>query len=175
MLFIFRHNAAVDDNVFIRGIEFDDAAADLLLDQFLHLGCISHAAARGRHKRTHSDIDAQATLHNPRNRAHNRGFIGEGPFQRGPVGGACSFASRELVIAPDLPTFDCDLEFIARFHCIAIVLKLRKGQNPFGLEPKINKHRVGRNRHDRAFAQSFCGFRRVALFELRKNRAEGLT
>ena len=61
-LFIFQNGAAIHHHVFIRHVQFDDAAADLLADQLLHLRRIARAAARCRHEGAHAQIHAQAAF-----------------------------------------------------------------------------------------------------------------
>ena len=60
--FVLRNGAAIDHHVFFCHVELDDAAANFLLDQFLHFGSIAGSAARCGHEGSHSDIHAQPAL-----------------------------------------------------------------------------------------------------------------
>ena len=84
-LFLFKNAAAVDDNVFLGGIELDDLALDLLADQLFHLGLVARAAARSRHEGGNADIDAETALHQFVDRALDRQLSGEGGLERRPV------------------------------------------------------------------------------------------
>ena len=66
-------------------IELDDAAADFLPYQFLHLRGVMHAAARCRHKRAHAHIHAEAAFNHARDCAGDRRLLVKCLLQRRPV------------------------------------------------------------------------------------------
>ena len=80
-LFFLRHGAPVDHDILIRDVELDDAAANLLPHQLLHLGRFANAAARSRHERPHPHVDAEPAFDYGRHRAQNGGFVGKRFFQ----------------------------------------------------------------------------------------------
>src|SRR6185312_1128921 len=80
MIFLFGNHAAIDDHIFVDNVELDDAAANLLLDQFFHLGGFANTTARSRHKRAHADIDVEAAFDQSSDSTNNRGFLVEGAF-----------------------------------------------------------------------------------------------
>src|SRR5436853_5777273 len=61
--FLFQHGPAIDHDVFLIDIEFDDAAANLLTDELFHFGAVAHAAARGREKCAGPDVNGEAAFH----------------------------------------------------------------------------------------------------------------
>src|SRR5271163_3445775 len=65
-LFVFRNRAAIDHHVLVIYIEFDDAATNFLLNQFLQFRGVLGPTARSGHKRSHSYIHAQSALDHAR-------------------------------------------------------------------------------------------------------------
>ena len=61
-ILFFGDHAAIHHYVFIGHVQLDNAAADVLPYQLLHLSRLTNAAARGRHERTNAYIDAQAAF-----------------------------------------------------------------------------------------------------------------
>ena len=62
MGFLFQYRATIDDDIFVIDVELDDAAANLLPDQLLHLRSVAQTAARRRHERARSHVHAEAAL-----------------------------------------------------------------------------------------------------------------
>ena len=65
-------DAAIHHRVFLRHVQLDDAAGDLLAHQLLHLGHIARAAARSRHERAQPDVDRKTALDHRGHLARNR-------------------------------------------------------------------------------------------------------
>ena len=171
--FFFGDDSAVDYHVFFGRIQFDNAAADLLLDQLLHLGCVSHAAARGRHEGSHSHVYAEPALNHARHRAHYGCFVGESLLQPGPVSGTLHFSTHQLVVTLRIAPFDGHQELHPRLH--RIISEGRKRQDAFALEADVEQNRIRSDRDDSTLELlgSFCGwFARVALLVLGKNFLE---
>ena len=59
---LFKHDAAIDDDVFIGDVELGDAAGDLLADESFELRSIARAAAAGRHEGANANVDGEAAL-----------------------------------------------------------------------------------------------------------------
>src|SRR5208283_3051707 len=78
--FVLRNGTAIDHHVFVIHIDLDDAATDLLLDQFLQFGSVLGSAARRWHEGAHSDIHAQSALDYTRHCADDGRLLGEGLF-----------------------------------------------------------------------------------------------
>jgi hypothetical protein len=55
---LFKHDAAIDDYVFIGDVELGDAAGDLGADELFELGGVFGSAAAGGHEGADADIDA---------------------------------------------------------------------------------------------------------------------
>ena len=98
-LFFFGEGAAVNHHIFLGGIELDNAAANFLSNQLLHLGSVAHSAARGRHESPHPYIHAESALDDACDRAHNRRLVGESLLQRRPVRGLRNLLAGEFVVA----------------------------------------------------------------------------
>src|ERR1700760_4956397 len=81
-VFFFRHGAAIDNNILLRRVEFDDAATDLLPYQLFHLSGIARSASRAGHKRPDADIDRQSAFDDGSYRADDARFICERLLQR---------------------------------------------------------------------------------------------
>ena len=96
---LFEHHAPIDNNVFLFGIQFDDAAGDLLAHQRLHLGHIAGATAGRRHEGPHSHVDGQPALDHGSDGAGDREFFVERLLQPGPVFRPLHPDQRELAIA----------------------------------------------------------------------------
>src|ERR1700738_3235928 len=94
--FVFRNGAAIDYYVFLGYVEFDDAAADFLLDQLLHFGRVAGSAARSGHEGSHSHIHAQPALDHARHGANNRRLLRKGLFKRRPVSWTLDFAASQF-------------------------------------------------------------------------------
>ena len=118
-LFLFGEGAAVNHYIFLGRIELDDAAADFLPDQFLHLGGVAYAAARGRHERSHSNIHAEAALDYAVTVPDDRRLVGEGLLQRRPVRGLRNLLAGEFVVALRIAALDRNRHFVARLYGFA--------------------------------------------------------
>ena len=103
--FFFEHDAAVDDAVFIGGIELGDAAANLLADELFHLGGVAGAGARGGEEGADADVDGETALDDAGDGAGDGGLLGEGALERGPVRGLGDAGARECRSSPR----DCGL------------------------------------------------------------------
>ncbi len=175
-LFFFQHRAAVHHHVFIGHIELDDAAADLLADQLLHLGRVFGAAARGRHEGAHAHIHAQPALDHRRHRARDGGLIRERLFQRGPILRPLHLDARQLVVALRPAALDGNRQLVAALHGFAGVDELGQRNDAFDLVPDIDEDRFGGDRDYGSFETLLprAGLMRVRLFVLGENIAEGL-
>lgn len=71
-LFFFRQRPAIHHHIFVGNIELDDATADFLPDQLLHLGGIARAAAGRRHESSNADVDAHSPFDQTSHRAYDR-------------------------------------------------------------------------------------------------------
>src|SRR5258707_5143680 len=91
--FVFRYGAAIDHHVLLGHIEFDDAAANFLLDQLLHFRRVAGSAARSGHENSHSDIYAQPALDHARHVPDDRRLLCEGLLDLGPVGWTLDFST----------------------------------------------------------------------------------
>src|SRR5690242_15357991 len=136
-LFLFEHRATIDDHVFLCGIQLDDAAADLLLNELCHLISIPSAGARCRHESANADIYAHAAFDHCRDSSDDRSLLGKCFFQRCPVGRALNAGAREFVIALWIASFDGDEKLVADLD--ACIGKYRKRKNAFGLEADVDQ------------------------------------
>src|SRR5688572_22717342 len=88
--FLFHYGAAIDNNVLVIDIQFDDAAANLLTDQFLHLGGVARTGARGRQKCARTHVHGEAALHCACYSAGYDVLVFEGALQTVPIAGSRS-------------------------------------------------------------------------------------
>ena len=171
----FEHHAAIDDDVFLLGIELDDAAGNLLADQRLHLGNVARAAAGSGHEGAHADIDRKPALDDGGHEPGNGELFVERLLQTGPVFGPLDFDQRKLVIALLVAALDADLNHVAGLDRDGafFVAQRRDGHDAFGLLADIEEHVLVVDRDDGGFAALFPGaFVRVGLFELVEDVAE---
>src|SRR5271156_1165905 len=174
-LFILRDGAAIDDYVFVFDVEFDDAAADFLLNQFFEFGGIVGSAARSGHEGSHSDINAHPPLDHACDCTDDSRLLGERFLQRLPVGGAFDLATGQFVVALRVAPFDSDLHLVARLWRL-IGWERGERQDALGLESDIENDGVGDYGYHCAFAAlsaTTIFFAGVALFVLGKNVFEG--
>src|SRR5258708_22516108 len=134
--FVFRYGAAIDHHVLLGHIEFDDAAANFLLDQLLHFRRVAGAAARSGHESSPSDSYAQPALDHARYGANDCRLLCEGLLQRGPVGWTLDFAAGQCVVAFRIAPLDRDLHFVARLRRI-VGWKRRERQDAFRFESDV--------------------------------------
>ncbi len=140
---LFKHDAAIDDNVFVGDIELGDAAVDLSADELFHLHGIFGAAAAGRHEGAHADIDAESALDDFGDGADDGGLFGEGGFERGPVARLGNFEARELVITLFVATGNGDGEGVAGLDAGGVVFERRARQDAFSLVTDIDEDLLG--------------------------------
>lgn len=174
-VFRFGNDASIDDDVFVRDVEFGDAAADLLADEVLHLRSVSCSAARGGHEGAEADVDGEAAFDDGGDGADDNGFMGEGSLHRLPILGLLHPDAGELVVAFRVSTFDGDGEFIADAYCLTSFGEERQGQNALSLETDIEEDGIGRDGNDRAI--DLLALRRspgVAALELGEQISERL-
>src|SRR5580700_2634737 len=96
---LFENHAAIDHNIFIGDVELGDAAGDGLADERFELGCVTRAAAAGRHESADADVDAEAALYNFSHGAGDGGLVGERELKARPVARLRHAEAREIVIA----------------------------------------------------------------------------
>ena len=170
-----RDDAAVDYDIFLGGVQLDDAAGDLRAHQLLHLGGFADAAAGCRHKGAHADIDAESAFHQCGHCADDGRLLCERLFQRRPVRDGGQPVQGECVVALFVAALGGDAKRIARRNRIGIVREGGAQQDTLCLVADVEIYRVVRNRHDSAF-QLFCpvvGLVGVATLKLRKQIAKG--
>ena len=140
LLFLLRHNATIHHNVLFGGVEFYNTAANLLLDQLLHLRRVTHAASRSRHERAYSHVNVQPTFHDSYHDTDDRGPVVKGLLQCRPVGWASCLAASQLVIALRIAALDRNLQLVPGIRRLTIAGKLRSRQDAFCLEPNVENH-----------------------------------
>jgi len=169
--FFFGDGSAIDYDVFIGDVELDDAAANLLTDEFLHVGGIADSAARSGHEGAYTHVDAEAAFDHAGHRTQHSRLIGESFFESRPIHGALDFEARELVVAVEIAAFHRDQTLVARLQGFALQRGHR--QDALGLVSDVKEHRLGVDGNHRglqlAAAFSLAG---MALGVLRKNVAE---
>ena len=104
----FKHDAAVDDHIFVGDIELGDAAGDFGADHLLELGGVAGAAAAGGHEGAHADVDGEAALDDAGDGADDGGFLRKCGFEGRPVAGLGDPEAGELVVALFVAAFDGD-------------------------------------------------------------------
>src|SRR5215472_9050417 len=149
--FVFGHNFAIDDNVFVSDIKLDDAAADLLLDQFFHLGGVASPGSGSRHESADADVDAESAFDDAGHRADDCCLLGECLLERRPIGWTRDLEARKLIIAFGIASFDRDRQLVAGLNALSGSLAFCQRQNAFSLVSNVEKHRVGRDRDYRCF------------------------
>ncbi len=174
-IFFFGDGAAIDDDVFFLGVELDDAAADLLADEFFYFGCVAGPAARTWHKGADADVYAEAALDDCGDGADDDCLVGEGPFERGPIFGGFDAKAGEFEVALFVAAFYRDEEFGAGLDCLLCVLEDRYRQDAFGFETDVDEDEVGGDCDDCSgdLLAAFSGAVRVALLKLREDGIEG--
>ena len=140
-LFFLGNRAAIDHDIFIGDVELDDAAANLLPDQLLHVGRVANSAARGGHERAHSHVDAESAFDHARHRAEDGRLVGESFFQSRPIHGPLDFEARKFVIAVEIAALHRDQALVAGLQGFA--LQGRQRQNSFRLVSDVEEHRLG--------------------------------
>ena len=93
--FFFHDRAAIDNNVLVVDIELDDADANLLTHECLHVFGCAGPAARGGQERARSEIDRKTALNRTRDPARHDFFVFERVLERFPIAGARAFHSRK--------------------------------------------------------------------------------
>ena len=172
---LLQHHAPVDHNIFIRDIELGDAAGDLGPDQLLEFRCIARAAAAGRHKRAHADVDVSGRPSpRPVTVPTTASLLLESLFERRPVVRLRHFEPRQVVVALFVAALDRDRDLLARLHTFRIVPERRTRQHAFDLVADIDEDLFGGNRDNRAL-NLLCAARRlmrVAALELHEDVCE---
>ena len=130
--FFFGDGAAVDDYVFVGGVELGDADANLLADKFFHLSGVAGSAAGCGHEGADADVDREAAFDYRGDGSGDDGFFGEGLLEGGPVFGLRDLVTGEVVVALFVATFDGDEELRAGFDGFAGIGEEGEGQEAFG-------------------------------------------
>ncbi len=148
-LLFFGDGPPVNHYILFGGIELDNAAADFLPNQLLHLGCVTYAASRGWHKSAHSNVHAETALDYAGDGSDYRRFVGEGLLQGRPIRGLRDLLAGEFVVAVQIAALDRNRHLVARLHNFA----LERGQpnDAFSLETNVKEDRLSRNGYHRAF------------------------
>ena len=120
-VFFFGDGAAVDDYVFVGGVELGDADADLLADELFHLSGVAGSAAGCREEGADAYVNGETAFDYGGDCSGDDGFFGEGLFEGGPVFGLRDLVAGEGVVALFVAAFDGDEELGAGldgFACI---------------------------------------------------------
>jgi hypothetical protein len=147
----FHDGAAIDDNVFVGGVEFDDAAGDFLPDQLFHLGGVAHTAAGSGHKRANAHVYAEAAFNNRSDGADDGDFLRKGSLQRGPIRRLAHFETGQFVIAFGVSPFYGDGKFVAGSDALRVIREGGARQDSFNFETNVENDRVCGNGDDGAF------------------------
>ncbi len=168
-LFFFGEGTPVNHYIFLGRVELDDSAADFLPNQFLHVGCVANAAARGWHECAYPNVHAEAALDYGGDHSHDRRFVGKGLLQGRPVRGLRNLLAGEFVVAFRIAALDRHRHLVARLYGCALERSQRN--DAFGLETNIEEDGLGRNGDHRSFELFSVIFllAGMGLFVLREN------
>ena len=174
VLLVLKNGAAVYNDVFVGGVELDDAAGDFLAGQLFHLGRGLGAAAGGGQKRAHADIAREPALDHAGDDAGDDLLLGERALEGRPVFGPFDLDLGELVIALRIAAADRHDHLVADgdVRLARCVAKLIERQDAFGLPANVDKDGVARHGHDLAGAAAFCLARLLGSFKLVEDLAE---
>ncbi len=160
-------DAAVDDYIFLGGVELGDAAGDLGADELFHLGDFARAGARSGHEGADADVDGEAALDDGGDGTDDRRLVGEGFFERGPVDGLDHFVAGEFVVALGVATLDGDGEGVAGVDGLGVVFEGGAREDAFGFVADVEVDGFGVERDDGALELGVgaLGFVRVRVLE----------
>src|ERR1051326_2862755 len=169
----FENDAAIDDDIFMRGVELDDPALDLLPNQFLDLGQIARAAPRCRHECLHAYVDAETAFDHFSDYAANGAVLGVGLLERAPVLRPLDLHSREQVRALLVAARHGDGDRVAHVDGKRALLGayLVDGQNAVHFAADIYEAGFRRDGNHRALNR-LVAVDVMFLLELRENIAE---
>ncbi len=176
--FLFGDSATIHYDVFLRYVELDDAAENLLLDHFPHFSGVARPAAGGGHERAHAHVHTEPAFDHASYRADDSRFVRESLFQCRPVFGPLNLGSRELVVAFGIAPLHRDWHLVAGLHRFSTAaLQGRQGENAFAFETDVEEDRVtgDDNYCAHELLAAVFALARMALLVLRKHVAEGLS
>ncbi len=162
LLFLFLKNCpAIHNDVFVRGVQLDNLALDILADQFLKVGLFLGAAARCGKKRGNADIHAQAALHHLGDTSGYGAVFSESSFQSAPVLGAFHSDGGKGVGSFPIAAGDGDQHLIAHVNGerAGLVAKQFHGKNAVDFAANIHEDGFRRNGNHRT-SRLRCSCRR---------------